>query len=278
METAQASQPQYEVLLCPSGRLLPDFGELWAYRGLFWTLASRTIIARYKQTLVGILWAFAQPLMMMVVLTVLFRRIAKMSSSTPLMVLAGVVAWQLFANSLMASTQSTVAYSKMISKVYFPRMIIPASACLTALVNFLFGAVVFVILMAFYGQVPPWQVVMLPVFILMTLSLSLGAGFWLSALNVKYRDVKQALGYVIMFGMLLSPVGYRRLEVPDEWQTIYSLINPMVPILEGFRWALLGEGEFQPASFLVSAGVCVFVLLTGILYFHRMESKFADVI
>lgn len=272
------SSAPYEVVIRPSAGIVPNFSELWAYRGLFWTLANRAITTRYKQTLIGILWAFARPIMTMVVLTVLFKGIAGMEGSTPITVLAGVVAWQLFANSLMTSTQSTVAYAKMISKVYFPRMIIPASASITALLDFLFGAIVLIALMLHYRVVPGWQVAALPLLMLMIMALSFGAGLWLSAINVKYRDVRQVLGYIITFGMLLSPVGYRRIAVPEEWREVYNLVNPMVSILDGFRWALLKHDPPDPRMLAVSAAVCMVILVTGMLFFHRMAPRFADVI
>lgn len=269
---------KFDLVLRPGSRAMPDFRELWAYRALFWTLASRTIIARYKQTLIGILWAFARPIMMMLVMTVLFKGIARMQDSTPITVLAGVIAWQLFASSLMSSTQSTVTYSKMISKIYFPRMIIPASSCLTALVDFLFGLVVFAVLMICLRVSPEWKIVTLPIFILLILCLSFGGGLWLSALNVKYRDVRQVLGYVITFGMLLSPVGYRSIAIPDQWQSLYALLNPMAPLLGGFRWALLGQGDLDRLPLCVAAAICLLVLLTGVIFFRKMEPTFADVL
>lgn len=255
--------------------------DLWRYRELFYFLAWRDILVRYKQTTVGVAWALIRPFLTMVVFTVVFGKLGKFpSDGAPyaVMVFAAMLPWQFFANSLSESSNSLIGNANLISKVYFPRLIVPASAVITSFVDFLISAVILVGLLAWYRFVPGWRIVTLPLFVAIAFAAAMGVGLWLTALNVKYRDFRYIVPFIVQFGLYVSPVGFSSSVVPGKWRVLYSL-NPMVGVIDGFRWAILGGDVkiFWP-GFLISLALVGVMLCTGIWYFRRMERTFADVI
>jgi len=258
-----------------------DLAEIWHYRDLLLFLAWRDIKVRYKQTVLGTAWAIIQPLMTMVVLTIVFGKLGKMAEHTnvpyPLLTFCAAVPWTLFAASLTQASNSLISSQNLISKVYFPRLIIPMSSILGALLDFAIALVVLIMMMLVYGLAPLSSVVLLPVFVLLTLMSALAAGLWLSALNVEYRDIRYTIPFLTQLWLLASPVGYSSGEVPAKWQTLYGL-NPMTGVIEGFRWALLGTNPPPAGMMLVSGGITVAMLIGGLFYFRRMEKTFADLI
>ncbi len=256
--------------------------ELWRYRELFIVLAWRDISVRYKQTVIGLAWALIQPLATLVVFTIIFGSIAKLPSegSAPyaLMVFAGLLPWQLFASSLTGASGSLVGNANLISKVYFPRLIVPVATVAVSFVDFLISLVILAGLMAWYQFLPGWEVLTLPFFLLMAFLASLGPGLWLTALNVKYRDFRYVIPFIVQFGLYVSPVGFSSAAIPDEWRLWYSL-NPLVGVVDGFRWAILGGQSqlFLPGFALSWAAIAAFLWL-GIRRFRKMEKSFADLI
>jgi lipopolysaccharide transport system permease protein len=261
-----------------SGWFSLDLRELWAYRELAYFLAWREIKVRYKQTAIGVAWAVLQPLAMMLVFTVFFGKLGNLPSDGipyPLFTFAALLPWQLFSRTITECTNSLVADQRLITKVYFPRIIIPLATTLSAIVDFAISAGLLVALMLFYGIFPGIEVVWLPVFILLMLIAALGVGFWLSALNVEYRDVRHALPFVNQFWLFVTPVVYSSSLVPERWQVLYG-INPMVGVIEGYRWALLGVGKGPSPMLIVSAVIAVALFVSGIIWFHRREQTFVD--
>ena len=255
--------------------------DLWRYRELFYFLAWRDILVRYKQTVVGVAWSLLRPLITMVVFTVLFGRLAKLPSESipyPLLVFAGMLPWQFFANSFAESGNSLVANSNLISKIYFPRLIVPAGAIIVSLIDFLIAGLFLAGLMLWFGFLPDWRILTLPFFIILALAAALGTGFLISALTVEYRDFRFIVPFVVQFGLYVSPVGFSSVIIPEKWRLLYSL-NPMVGIIDGFRWALLrGQTQLYLPGFYCSLGVISILLIGGIWYFRRTERTFADVI
>lgn len=255
--------------------------DLWRYRELFGFLAWRDLLVRYKQTAVGVAWSLLRPVLTMLVLTIVFGVFGKMPSGGvpyPILVFCGMLPWQFFSTALSESGGSLVGNSNLISKVYFPRLVIPASSVITSFVDFVIAAIFMAIVMAWYGFVPPLQVLLLPAFILLALAASLGAGVWIAALMVKYRDFKFIVPFIVQFGLYISPVGFSSSVVPERWRLLYSL-NPLVGVLDGFRWCILG-GEhriYAPAQVASIAGILL-VLISGIRYFRQTERSFADLI
>lgn len=258
------------------------WADLWRYRELFIILSWRDLSVRYKQTIIGILWALLRPFLTMVVFTVIFSKIAKLPSegNAPyaLMVFAAMLPWSLFSNALSESSNSLIGNANLISKVYFPRMIIPASTLITALVDFLISFVILIVMMIYYQFMPGWQIVFIPFFIILALIASLGPGLWITALNVKYRDFRYVIPFLVQFGLYVSPVGFSSNVVPDKWRLLYSL-NPMVGVIDGFRWCILGGNSpiYLPGFFLSLAIIAFFVWL-GVSRFRKMEKTFADII
>ncbi|MFO1497480.1 MAG: ABC transporter permease [Verrucomicrobiota bacterium] len=254
--------------------------DLWRYRELFYFLAWRDLLVRYKQTVVGIAWAVVRPVLTMAVLTVVFGRWAKLPSPPgvpySLLVFCGMLPWQFFATALTESGSSLVNNSNLISKVYFPRLVVPASSVIASLVDFLISAVVLSIMMIWHRFVPSGAVVFFPCFLCLAFAAAFGVGLWVSALMVKYRDFKHILPFVTQFGLYLSPVAFTSEIVPDRWRFMYSL-NPMVGVIDGFRWSLLGQ-SMSWTSLALSCAVVGVILLTGIAYFRNTERSFADVI
>lgn len=256
-----------------------DLRELWNYRELLSAFTWRDVKIRYKQTALGFLWAIIQPLFMMIIFTVFFGRLAKIPSDGipyPLFVLAALLPWTLFAEGITRSTASMITNANIMTKVYFPRLIMPFSGILSPLVDFIFSFLILMIFMAWYGFVPTLNVIFLPLFILLALATSLGIGLWLSALNVKYRDFQYTIPFLIQLGMFASPVVYPASLVPEAYRFLYGL-NPMAGVIEGFRWALLGT-EMPGAMVLVSVVVVVVILISGAFFFRRMEQFYADVV
>lgn len=256
--------------------------DLWRYRDLFYFLAWRDILVRYKQTALGIIWALLRPFLTMVVLTVVFGNIAKLPSEGgapyPIMVFSAMLPWQFFANSLTGASNSLISNANLISKVYFPRLIIPTSAVIVSFVDFMVSATILLGLMAWYNFVPTWHIITLPFFILIAFGASMGMGLLLATLNVKYRDFRYIVPFIVQFGLYISPVGFSSSVVPEKWRWLYSL-NPMVGVIDGFRWAILGDGvSMNWAGFIFSTCLVFGLLVYGIQYFQTYEKSFADVI
>jgi len=255
--------------------------DLWRYRELFYFLAWRDILVRYKQTAIGIAWALIRPFLTMIVFTVVFGTLAKLPSEGapyPILVFAAMLPWQFFANSLSESSNSLISNSNLISKVYFPRLIVPTSAVVVSFVDFMISGIILLGLMAWYNFVPSWRILTLPLFILIAFAAALGAGLWLASLNVQYRDFRFIVPFIVQFGLYISPVGFSSNVVPQKWRLLYS-VNPMVGVIDGFRWAILGGGaQLYWPGFILSVGLVTLLLVSGVWYFRKMERTFADVI
>jgi lipopolysaccharide transport system permease protein len=263
----------------PSSWTSIGFRELWDYRELLYFLTLRDIKVRYKQTALGAAWAVIQPFFMMLVFSLFFGRLAKVPSDGipyPVFTFCALLPWQLFAHALTESSNSLVANERLITKVYFPRLVVPMAAVLGGVVDFGVAFVILLAMMAYYGIIPTVAIVALPGFILLAVLTALAVGLWLSALNVKYRDVRYTITFLIQFWLFATPVAYPSSIVPEKWRALYGL-NPMAGVVEGFRWALLGK---QPPGALlaVSVAVVILILLSGLYYFRRMEQEFADVV
>lgn len=255
--------------------------DLWRYRELFYFLAWRDLLVRYKQTVVGVAWSLIRPLLTMLVLTVVFGKLGKMPSAGvpyPLLVLCGMLPWQFFSTALSESGNSLVANSNLISKVYFPRLVVPASSVITSFVDFLISAVFLVAVMIWYWFAPPANIAFLPLFVLLAFAASFGVGLWIAALMVEYRDFRFIVPFIVQFGLYVSPVGFLSSVVPTQFRLLYSL-NPIVGVIDGFRWCILGGQHviYWPGLALSLVGV-TFLVTTGIWYFRRTERTFADVI
>jgi lipopolysaccharide transport system permease protein len=256
--------------------------DLWRYRELFRVLAWRDLSVRYKQTVIGVLWALIRPFLTMVIFTIIFGRIAKLpadgNAPYALMVFAGLLPWTFFSTGLNEASNSLINNDKLISKVYFPRLIVPVATVAVAFVDFLISFCILLGLMAWYRYLPDWRIVFLPVFTLLAFLVSVGPSLWLSALNVKYRDFRYIIPFVVQLGLYVSPVGFSSNVVPAEWQLVYSL-NPMVGVIDGFRWCIIGGGSalYLP-GLLVSVAVAVFFVWFGMRQFRKTERSFADLI
>jgi lipopolysaccharide transport system permease protein len=264
----------------PRGWVSLRLKELWHYRELLFFLAWRDVKVRYKQTGLGVAWAMLQPLLGMLVFTIFFGRLAKVPSDGipyPLFSYSALLAWQLFAYSITESSNSVVGNERLITKVYFPRLVIPMASILAGLVDFGIAFILVIGMMFYYRVHPGWGILSLPVFIVFELATALGVGLWLSALNVQYRDVRYTVPFLVQFWMFASPVVYSSTLVPARWRPLYGL-NPMAGVVEGFRWALLGKQPSPGAMFAVSSLVVAALLVSGLYYFRRMERNFADVV
>jgi lipopolysaccharide transport system permease protein len=256
--------------------------DLWRYRELFQVLAWRDISVRYKQTIIGVAWAVIRPFLTMVVFTVIFGKIAKLPSegTAPyaLLVFAGMLPWTFFSTALAEASNSLIGNANLISKVYFPRLIVPTATVVVALIDFLISFTVLAAMMVWYQFLPGWQILLLPIFILLAFVASLGPGLWITALNVKYRDFRYIIPFLVQFGLYVSPVGFSSNIIPEKWRLLYSL-NPMVGVIDGFRWCILrGESPIYWPGFYLSLGVTAFFLWLGIRQFRKMEKSFADLI
>jgi lipopolysaccharide transport system permease protein len=257
-----------------------NFHELWRYRELLYFLTWRDIKVLYKQTILGAGWAIIQPLFTMLIFTLFFGKLAKMPSDGipyPIFSFAALVPWTFFANGLAKSSQSLVNESNLIKKVYFPRLVIPMSAVLSSVVDFVLAFIVLLIMMFIYRIVPSLALLWLPAFILLAIITSLGVGLWLTAMNVQFRDVRYTVPFLVQAWMFATPIAYPSSLLSEPWRTIYG-INPMAGVIEGFRWALLGTNSAPGPIIYVSAAVAAIVLVSGAFYFRRMEKTFADVV
>ena len=256
------------------------FRELWEYRELLYFLTWRDIKVRYKQTVLGAAWAVIQPLFMMLVFSLFFGKLAGVPSdgiSYPVFTFCGLLPWQLFAYSLTQASNSLVGSQNLISKVYFPRLVVPISAVLGGLVDFAIALVLLFAMLFFYGIVPGWQILALPGLVLLAVMAALAVGLWLSALNVQYRDVRYTITFLVQFWLFATPVAYPSSIVPEKWRVLYAL-NPMVGVVDGFRWALLGKPESPVVALLISVIVVLILLVGGLYYFRRLEQQFADIV
>ena len=270
------------VLVIEAGRAERHYWrDLWRYRELFFFLAWRDILVRYKQTVIGIVWALGRPLITMLVFTLVFSKLAKLPSEGvpyPILVFAALLPWQFFSSAFSGAGDSLISNAGMISKVYFPRLVIPASAVIVSFVDFLISGIILVGLMVWYGFAPNLRMLTLPLFIFVAFAAAMGAGLWIAALNVKYRDFRIIVPFVVQFGLYVSPVGFSSNIVPEQWRLLYSL-NPMVGVIDGFRWAILGgDTQLYWPGFLLSLTLVLVILVTGIVYFRKTEKTFADVI
>jgi len=257
-----------------------DLHELWQYRELLYFLTWRDIKVRYKQTALGAAWAVIQPLFIMVVFSLFFGRLAGVPSDGlpyPVFTLCALLPWQLFAHALTEASNSLVGSQNLITKVYFPRLVVPISAVLGGLADFVIAFVILLGMLFFYGIVPGWQIVALPGLVLLAVMTALAVGLWLSALNVQYRDVRYTINFLVQFWLFATPVAYPSSIVPVKWRALYGL-NPMVGVVDGFRWALTGRPESPGSVLLVSVIVVSVLLVGGLYYFRRLEQQFADII
>jgi lipopolysaccharide transport system permease protein len=281
-EQSDATSKQH-VLVLEAGRAERHYWrDIWSYRQLFVILAWRDVAVRYKQTVIGVAWAIVRPFITMVIFTIVFGRLAGLPSESsapyPVMVLAGMLPWFLFSSILTEASNSIVGNSNLIGKVYFPRIIIPASSAVTALVDFGINLVMLATLMMWYAFVPSWRLLLLPVFVILAVLASLGPALLMTALNVKYRDFRIIIPFVVQFGLYVSPVGFSSTVVPEQWRFWYSL-NPMVGVIDGFRWCIIGgTSAIYLPGFLLSIGVVALFLWIGVAYFRRTERSFADLI
>jgi len=256
------------------------FGEVWEYRELLYFFVWRDIKIRYKQTAIGAAWAVLQPLLTMIVFTLFFGKLAHIPSDGlpyPIFYYSALLPWTYFAASLQNATNTIVENQRVVTKVYFPRLILPLSSVCSGLVDFGVSFVMFVVMMIYFGMRPSAAILWLPAFLLLALLTALGVGLWLSALNAIYRDVRYVVPFLVQFWMFASPVAYPSSLVPEKWRWVFGL-NPMTGVIEGFRWSLSGHGEAPGRSLFVSMGVVILVLFTGVSYFHRMETTIADVV
>ncbi|HWR50093.1 MAG TPA: ABC transporter permease [Bryobacteraceae bacterium] len=263
-----------------SGRLALGLGDLWRYRELLYFLVWRDVKVRYKQTAMGAAWAVLQPLFTMLVFSVFFGRLAKIPSDGvpyPVFAFAALVPWTLFANGITFSSLSVVASSNLVKKVYFPRLTIPLATVLAGVPDFLIGFGVLLAVMGWHRVAPTWNIVWLPFLVLLALTTSLGVGLWLSALNVQYRDVRYVVPFLVQFWLFATPIAYPSSLLHEPWRTVYGL-NPMVGVVEGFRWALLGTRTAPGPIIAASAFAATLLVVSGALYFRHMERQFADII
>ena len=270
-------------LIIEPGRVEKNYWkDLYRYRELFYTLAWRDISVRYKQTVIGIAWSIIRPFLTMVIFTIIFSKIAKLptegAAPYPIMVFAAMLPWYFFSNSLSEASNSLIANANLISKVYFPRMIIPASTVIVSFIDLLISFIILIVLMIWYQYMPSINILFLPLFIIIAFAASFGPGLLITALNVKYRDFRYIIPFIVQLGLYISPVGFSSSVIPEQWRFLYSL-NPMVGVIDGFRWCFLGgDSSIYWPGFILSQAIVVILLWTGIKYFRKTEKKFADVI
>jgi lipopolysaccharide transport system permease protein len=278
---AESPNEPFDLVIEPRQSIGHFWRELWNYRELFYYLSWRDVLVRYKQTLVGVLWSVLRPLLTMLVFTFIFGRLAKLPAEGipyPALVFCGMLPWHFFSATLSESSNSLVGNANLISKIYFPRLIVPVSTLLVGLVDFLISFVILFGLLGWYGLWPDWHWLALPFFLLLAAGAALGAGLWFAAWNVKYRDFRYVIPFVVQFGLYVSPVGFSSTIMPAPWRLLYAL-NPMVGAIDGFRWALSGgRTAIDPQTLLISTAVALFLLVSGLAHFRRTEREFADVI
>jgi len=272
---------QAELLIEPNSPVLHYWRDVWRYRELFWFLVWRDILVRYKQTVIGVAWSVIRPLATMVAFTVVFGLLAKLPSDGipyPLLVFAAMLPWNFFANALTEGSGSLVGNANLLTKIYFPRIIIPAASIIVSLIEFLISLVIMAGVMLWYGYLPGWRILTLPLFLLLAFLPVAGAGLWFASLNVKYRDFRYVVPFLLQFGLYISPVGFASSIVPEKWRFLYAL-NPMVGVIDGFRWALLhGVADLYWPGLVLSTSLSLALLVTGIWFFRKTERILADVI
>lgn len=272
---------EQEILIEPNRPAFHYWRDVWRYRELFWFLVWRDILVRYKQTVVGVIWSVIRPLVTMITFTVVFGLLAKLPSDGvpyPLLVFTAMLPWNFFSNALSESSGSLIGNSNLLTKVYFPRIIIPVSSIIVSLIDFAISLLVMAGIMVWYGYFPDWRVVTLPFFLLLAFIPVAGAGLWFSSLNVKYRDFRYVVPFLLQFGLYVSPVGFASSIVPEKWRLLYAL-NPMVGVIDGFRWALLkGSCELNWSGILLSTVLSSILMITGLWFFRKTERILADVI
>ena len=276
------NEKEFDLIIGPNKKIDKALKEVWQYKDLFYFLAWRDFKVRYKQTIIGALWAFLRPLLTMIVFTIIFGKIAGLPSQgeTPyaIMVFVAMLPWYFFASSFQEGSNALVANSNMISKVYFPRIIVPISSLFVNFIDFLISLSILGLLMIYYQFMPSINILLLPLFLLLAAAFTIATIFWMSALNVKYRDIRYIVPFVVQFGLYVSPVGFASEVVTNQWRFLYSL-NPMVGVIDGFRWCILGENVvFYWPGFILSIVITLFLLVSGYLYFTKTERKFADII
>jgi len=281
--TSEQDESERFDLLIEAGRGEKNYWrDLWRYRELFYFLAWRDILVRYKQTVIGIAWALVRPFLTMLIFTFIFSRVAKLpapgSIPYPLLVFAAMLPWQFFSTALAEASNSLIGNANLIAKVYFPRLIVPAGSVITSFVDFLITLGLMAVMMAWYGFLPDWRLLTLPLFVILAFGSSFGAGLWLCALNVRYRDFRYIVPFIVQFGLYISPIGFSSSIVPEGLRLIYAC-NPMVGVIDGFRWALLrGQSPLEIRGLIASTIVASILCLTGVWYFRRTEKTFADII
>lgn len=271
-----------DVIIIEAGRHERNYWrDLWRYRELFQVLAWRDLAVRYKQTAIGVLWAVLRPLLTMIILTVVFGRIAKLptegNAPYPLLVFAGMLPWTFFSTALAEASNSLVNNANLVSKVYFPRMIVPTATVIVAFVDFLISFTMLILLMVWFTYLPPWRIVLLPGFIVLAFFASIGPAFLITTLNVKYRDFRYVIPFIVQFGLYVSPVGFSSNVIPTQWRLLYSL-NPVVGVIDGFRWCLLDGTQLYWPGLAMSLSVTAFLVWLGTRQFRAMEASFADII
>ena len=272
---------EFDLVIEPGRSEKNYWNDLWRFRELFVFMAWRDILVRYKQTAIGLSWSIIRPVLTMIVFTVVFGRIAKLPSEGvpyPILVYSALLPWQFFSMSFSDASASLLVNSNMLTKLYFPRLIIPVSTIIVNLVDFFISFIILIVLMIWYKFVPGWTILCVPLFLFLAFIASLSAGLYVAALNVKYRDFKYIIPFVVQFGLYVSPVGFSSNVVPQKWKLLYSL-NPMVGIIDGFRWSILGgQSHIYLPGLLLSIGVIILILILSIRYFRKMEKTFADII
>jgi lipopolysaccharide transport system permease protein len=266
-------------LIIESGKSEKNYWkDIWHFRELFYILSWRDIKVRYKQTVLGAAWAIIRPVLTTIVFTVIFGKIAKLDQQTTvpyaLLVYAAMLPWQFFANALTEASNSLVGNSSLITKVYFPRMIVPASSVITSMVDYLISLGILIVLFFYFGYMPDWKILLLPLFTILVFFAAFGFGLYITALNVKYRDFRYIIPFIIQFGLYISPVGFASSKVPDAYRNIYYL-NPMAGVIDGFRYSILGEPMYWPGFFISLIMIVLFIII-GIWYFRKTEKSFAD--
>ena len=269
----------FDIIIEPNHINKQYWKDLWNYRELFYFLAWKDILVRYKQTVIGVTWSILRPFLTMIVFTIVFGKVAKLSTGTvpyAIVVFSALLPWQFFSNAFSESSNSLISNSNLLTKVYFPRIIVPTSSVIVGLVDFFISFILLILIMIFYKYAPSINIIVLPVFLIMAFMVSQGAGLCVASLNVKYRDFRFVVPFVIQLGLYISPVGFSSNVVPIKWRLLYSL-NPMVGIIDGFRWCILGEKLYIP-GLLLSLAITISVFIFGIWYFRKFEKTFADII
>jgi len=269
------------IVIDPSEKPSLLLRELWQYRELFYFLAWRNILVRYKQTVFGVAWSVIRPLMIMIVFTIIFGKIAKLPSGEvpyAVLVFVALLPWQFFSSTLSDSSNSLIGNAPLISKVYFPRLILPSSAMMVSFIDFVIAFAILIVLMIGYGIYPGWRLLAIPGLLVLCILISLGMGYFISALNVKYRDFKYIVPFSIQLGLYISPVGFNTSAVTDSWRLLYS-VNPMVGVIDGFRWAILGDqSQLYLPGLIMSIGIGISLFVFGVRYFNKSERMFPDYI